>query len=139
MKVLLDTCVLSELQRKKPDPRVQQALEDLAEDDLFLSVVSIGELAKGIALLRGGKKKSRLEDWLHSIETNDTAKILSIDTETARIWGELTARAQRKGRTVPAADGLIAATAKQHGLAVMTRNTSDFGGTGVELLNPWED
>lgn len=139
MKVLLDTCVLSELQREKPDPRVQQALEDLAEDDLFLSVVSIGELAKGIALLRGGKKKSRLEDWLHSIETNDTAKILSIDTETARIWGELTARAQRKGRTVPAADGLIAATAKQHGLAVMTRNTSDFGGTGVELLNPWED
>jgi len=138
VRVLLDTCVVSELQRKKPDPRVRRAVQDLRAEDLFLSVVTVGELTKGIALLRAGKKKTALEDWLEGL-TGDSSHLLPIDMETARIWGELTARAHREGEAIPVADGLIAATAIQHGMRVMTRNTRDFAASGADLIDPWAD
>lgn len=137
MRVLLDTCVLSELRRPQGHPGVRQAVAGLDDEDLFLSVISIGEVSKGIALLRESAKKRALQTWLQTLERYYADRLLPIDLETSRIWGELTASAQRKGRAVHAADGLIAATALRHGLRVMTRNAADFEPTGVLLLNPW--
>lgn len=137
MRVLLDTCVLSELRTPKGHRGVRQAVDALDDENLFLSVISIGEISKGIALLRESRKKRVLETWLQTLERYYADRLLPIDLETSRIWGELTAVAQRAGRAVHATDGLIAATALRHGLRVMTRNTADFEPTRVLLLNPW--
>lgn len=138
MRVLLDTCVLSELRHPKGNPAVRQAVDALDEDDLLVSVIPIGEILKGISLLRESSKRRALEAWLKTLERDYSAQILAIDLEICRLWGELTARAQKAGRVVHASDGLIAATALRHGLRVMTRNTADFEPTGVLLLNPWQ-
>jgi hypothetical protein len=135
---LLDTCVLSELRHPKGHPGVRQAVDVLKEEELFVSVITIGEILKGISLLRGSPKRRALETWLQTLERDYGDRLLSIDLETSRLWGELTASAQKAGRVVHATDGLIAATALRYGLRVMTRNTADFEPTGVLLLNPWE-
>jgi toxin FitB len=137
VRVLLDTCVVSELRRPKANPRVRRAVESLDSEDLFLSVISVGEIAKGIALLDEGKKREELNGWMHSLEYDYADRILGVDLETSHIWGELSREAQKSGKIVPASDGLIAATARRHGLHVMTRNTEHFKGTGVLLVNPW--
>jgi predicted nucleic acid-binding protein len=134
---LLDTCVLSELRRPKAHAGVRQAVDGLDDENLFVSVISIGEISKGIGLLRASQKKRALETWVQTLQRSYADRILPIDLETSRIWGELTAVAQKTGRTVHAADGLIAATALRHGLRIMTRNTADFEPTGALLLNPW--
>ena len=138
MRALLDTCVLSEIRRPHGHARVKAAVAELDDADLFLSVLTVGEVAKGIALLRAGKKKRALMAWLGVLETEFGDRILAIDAETARIWGELTARAQRAGKVIPAVDGLVAATALRHGLHVMTRNTKHFEATGALILDPWQ-
>lgn len=137
MKVLLDTCVLSELRRPKPHPRVRKTIQEFAAEDLFVSVLSLGEIAKGIARLRDKDRKRDLESWLRLIERHYAERVIGIDLETAHAWAELTAAAQNTGRVVPVIDGLIAATARRHGLHVMTRNVEDFEPTGVLLVNPW--
>jgi predicted nucleic acid-binding protein len=139
LRVLLDTCVLSELRRPKGHLGVRRAVEAFESDSLFVSVVSIGEIAKGIALLKQSKNKLDLQAWLQALERDYADRIVPIDLETSRTWGELTAAAQRVGRIVPASDGLIAATARRHGLHVMTRNIEHFAPTGALLLNPWTD
>ena len=138
MRVLLDTCVLSELRKQNCPPQVRAAVERLEDDELFVSVISLGEIAKGIALLDDNKRKRALRDWLETLEQEYGERILPVDLETVRIWGEITANAQRSGKIVAAADGLIAATAIRYGLHVMTRNVDDFSPTGVLLINPWE-
>jgi toxin FitB len=138
VRILLDTCVLSELRRPTPDPGVRRAVEEAAGEDLFLSVISIGEIAKGIALLRESQKKRALGAWLHALERDYADRLLSIDREISHLWGELTAAAQKTGKVIPAADGLIAATARRHGLHLMTRNTGHFEAAGVALVNPWD-
>lgn len=139
MRVLLDTCVLSELRHPKGDVRVRRAIESIDEEDLFVSVLSIGEIVKGIALLKESHNKRALQGWLQTMERFYAGGLLTVDLEVSRIWGELTASAQKTGRSVSASDGLIAATARRHGLHVMTRNIADFQPTGVLLLNPWAD
>lgn len=139
MKVLLDTCVLAELRRPEGHPSVQAAVAELADGDLFLSVLTVGEIAKGISLLPAGMKKRSLTSWLNGLETRFGERILSVDLETARLWGELTARAQPKGIIVPAVDGLLSATALRHGLHVMTRNTRHFEASGALVVDPWQD
>ena len=91
MRVLLDTCVLSEILRPKGHPRVRRAVEALDSEDLFLSVVSIGEIANGIALLKDTKKKDDLLVWMQALEADYADRILVVDVETSHIWGELTA------------------------------------------------
>jgi hypothetical protein len=113
-------------------------VEACNDEALFVSVISIGEILKGISLLRDGSRRRALEAWLKTLEHDYGDRLLSIDLETSRLWGELTAAAQKAGRVVHATDGLIAATALRHGLHVMTRNTADFEPTGVLLLNPWQ-
>ena len=139
MRVLLDTCVISEIRKPQPSTHVVAAVKGLVSSDVFISVISFGGLAKGIALLEKSKKKAELQSWLLALEKNYTRAILPIDLETVRLWGELTAAAQKNGSSIPVSDGLIAATAKQHGLHIMTRNIRDFEPTGAMLINPWED
>jgi predicted nucleic acid-binding protein len=137
VRVLLDTCVVSELQRQNSNSSVVQAVEALDSEQMFLSVISVGEIAKGIALLIDGKKRRRLTSWLQSLEQSYGDRILGIDLETSHTWGEIAAASQKGGRVIPAADGLIAATAIRHGLRVMTRNVEHFAPTGVLVSNPW--
>lgn len=137
MRVLLDTCVLSELRKPQADAGVRQAVDEIPDDDLFVSVISIGEIAKGIALLDDSRRKRDLQSWLQALERDYADRIVQVGRETAHIWGELTAAARKNGRLVSASDGLIAASARRHGLHVMTRNIADFEPTGAMLLNPW--
>lgn len=139
MRTLVDTCVLSEVQRRQGNPLVRERFEALADEEVFLSVLTVGELRKGIDKLKASVKKRSLTAWFDQIVLAARDRILPIDTETAIIWGEVTAKAERKGKPIPAVDGLIAATALRHGLHLMTRNVADFEATGVLLINPWDD
>ena len=137
MSILLDTCVLSEVRHPQGNPRVRDALGQHRDDELFLSVLTVGELTKAVALLNEGRRKRELEIWVSGLTRGFADQVLPVDDQTAIIWGEITAVAQTNGRIVPAIDGLIAATALRHGLAMMTRNVDDFAATGVRLINPW--
>ena len=138
MRILLDTCVISELWRKDGSKIVRKRVSMLKPDDTYLSVITVGEITKGIHLLSESKKKRELRNKLTLLENEYQENILDIGIETIKIWGEILAVSQRKGKLVPVSDGLIAATAKRHGLHIMTRNVSDFDGTGAMLVNPWE-
>jgi predicted nucleic acid-binding protein len=138
VRVLLDTCVLSEIRRPKGNDAVKAAVAALAAENLFISVLSIAEITKGISLLEESPRKRELAAWLQALEDHHADRILPLDLDTAHIWGELAAAAQKAGNVLPAIDGLIAATAHRHGLHVMTRNVDDFSATGVLLLNPWD-
>jgi len=137
MRVLLDTCVVSELWRKGGSEKVRKRVSVLKAEDSYLSVLTVGEITKGIHLLNESKKKRDLRSKLTLLETEYEQNILNIDLEIIKIWGELLAVTQKKGKRIPVSDGLIAATAARHGLHIMTRNVSDFEGTGALLINPW--
>jgi len=139
MRVLLDTCVISELKKPDGNQRVKDAISNMASENLFMSVITIGEITKGISLLKESKRKRNLNLWLENLENDYKDNIVFINTETARIWGELTAKAQRSGKVLPNSDGLIAASALQHGLHLITRNIKDFESTGAMLINPWKN
>jgi hypothetical protein len=139
MRILLDTCVLSELYKPKPLQAVQESVNSLPDDVLDLSVITLGEISKGIAVLSESRRKRGLSAWFAQIDHAYAERVLFIDAETATIWGEIKAAAQNKGIVLPATDGLIAATALKHGLHLMTRNVKDFQHTGVLLLNTWDD
>jgi len=139
LKVLLDTCVISETTRPGGLQRVRDRVAALRAEDTFLSAITVGEITNGIARLDSGRKKDALEAFLLRLEQDFENRILNIDVEAARIWGETTARARIRGKVVPPTDGLIAATALRHGLHVMTRNVNNFKETGVLIVNPWEN
>lgn len=138
MRVLLDTCVLSELYRPDGAASVKEMVTGLADKSLHISAITLGEITKGIDLLPDGRKKKGLSVWLTETQNCYAGRILSIGPEVALVWGEITARCQRQGVRLPAADGLIAATALRHGLHLVTRNVKDFQKTGVIIVNPWE-
>lgn len=138
MKTLLDTCVLSELRHPNCNERVKAAVAELRSEELFISVISMGEIVKGIALLDSGNRKQNLLSWVRTLECSYTNRLLPVDLEIVRFWGETTALARKKGITIPVCDGLIASTAQCHGLHLMTRNIADFEHTGAMLMNPWE-
>lgn len=139
MRVLLDTCVLSEIRQPDGNRNVRRAVEEIADEDLYISVITVGEMIKGIELLEDGRRKRTLQSWLRTLERDYADRLLSVDRDAAHIWGELTAMVQKRGRVVSAGDGLIAATARRHGLHVMTRNIDDFEPTRAMVINPWED
>jgi predicted nucleic acid-binding protein len=138
MKALLDTCVLTELRKADGHAGVKAAVAEIPDENLYISVLTVGEIAKGIAVLAAGRKKKALTSWLVGLETNFGDRILGIDVETGRLWGEITARAQKSGIIIPAVDGLLAATALRHGLHVMTRNTRHFEASGALVIDPWQ-
>ena len=137
MKLLLDTCAISALRKADINLKVKELLDTVDEKDVFMSVISFGELVKGIFLLQEGRSKQQLLSWLGGVERMFGDRILDVDQETARIWGEITAKARKTGKTIPASDGLIAASALRHGLHLLTRNSADFTPTGVMLIDPW--
>jgi predicted nucleic acid-binding protein len=128
---------LSELQDPNGSAVVRSAVEAIEDGDLFVSVISLGEIAKGIALLPESAKRRRLKSWFDGLESGYAERVLPIDRETGRIWGEITAAAQKREHTLGAADGLIASTALRHGLHVMTRHVKDFEPANVLLINPF--
>jgi toxin FitB len=138
VRTLLDTNVISELQKVNGSRSVRNFIEELPDEELWLSVVTIGELTKGIARLAAGKRRLELEQWLSSTESLYRQRIVSVDLETARIWGSLAARLEANGMNIPVTDGLIAATAVQHEMRIATRDTGHYSATGVPLVNPWE-
>ena len=140
MKYLLDTCLISELVKEKPNAGVVDWIEQQDEAKLFLSVLTIGELQKGIAKLPSGKKKSQLLDWLDDdLQTRFNGRILDIDYAIAALWGTIQGEARQRGRSMPVIDSLLAATALANQLAIVTCNGVDMIESGVELVNPWED
>jgi predicted nucleic acid-binding protein len=136
---LLDTNCVSELVRSKPEPRVMDWMRVVDESLLYLSVLTLGEIRKGAAILPQSKRRTYFESWLElDLQVRFSGRILAIDDAVADRWGWLTAEAQRKGKAILAIDGLLAATALHHNLTIVSRNTSDFAGTQVPILNPWE-
>ena len=135
---LLDTNVVSELIRPKPDDNVVRWVEETDEAILFLSVLTLGEIRQGVERLRAGRRRGRLESWLQvDLLSRFQGRILGIDEAITDRWGRVAASAAAKGKPVPVIDGLLAATALHHNLTLVTRNTSDVAGTGVPTLNPW--
>lgn len=139
MNFLLDTCVLSEIVKVSPNPAVVEWVAAQDEHRLFLSVITIGELHKGIARLASGSRRETLRQWLDDdLQDRFRGRVLGIDSGIAREWGTILAEAENRGRPLPAIDALIAASAKVHTCAVVTRNVGDFEPTGVEVVNPWD-
>ena len=135
---LLDTNVLSELIKPKPDGNVLRWIEEADESILFLSVLTLGEIRSGIARLGRGARRGRLESWLQvDLRSRFHGRVLPIDEAIADRWGTISATAAFKGKPVPVVDGLIAATALHHNLTLVTRDGSDVAGTGVSTVNPW--
>ena len=136
---LLDTNCISELVRPKPDPRVTEWMEAADEGLLYLSVLTLGEIRKGVAGLAQGKRRTNLETWLEvELQARFFGRILSIDGAIADRWGVLASESKRKGKALSVIDGLLAATALHHNLTVVSRNANVFIATQVQVLNPWE-
>lgn len=136
MSYLIDTNVLSELRRKQPEPKVVVWMQSRHPQSLFLSVLTLGEIRKGLERVDDAARRQSLLDWLEvDLPNYFVGRLLSIDVATADRWGRLMAQA---GRPLPAIDALLAATALRHDLTLVTRNTRDFLGFGLELINPWE-
>lgn len=136
---LLDTNIPSELTRPHPDPRVSRWLDDADDDQLYLSVISLGEILKGVTMLPESKRRAELQRWLdETLRPWFQGRILAVNELIAERWGVLAGECQLKGRPLKLADGLIAATALEHDLTIATRNAKDFGGLGVAIFNPWE-
>ena len=140
MNVLLDTNVLSEVRRPAPDPKVLAWLDTIDEDRAFISVASIAELRRGIALMEEGRRRAALAAWLSAdLPARFVGRILPIDPAVAERWGNLMAQARRGGFALSVMDGFFAATALAHALVLATRNTKDFAPLGVPMFNPWTD
>lgn len=140
MNLLLDTNVLSEVQRPAPSPKVLAWLDTIDEDRAFISVASIAELRRGIALLEDGRRRTALAAWLaHDLPERFVGRILPIGPAVAERWGDLMAQSRRSGVALSVMDGFFAATALTSDLAFVTRNVKDFAALGVKLLNPWGD
>ena len=137
---LLDTNVLSEFKRRAvPDPHVSAWLRATDPDLLWASVFSFGEIRKGIERLAPGRRRTELEEWLErDLEQWFEERLLPVTKAIADRWGILMAHALDRGKPLPNIDGVIAATALEHDLTLVTRNVKDFAGLGVTLLNPWE-
>jgi len=134
---LVDTNIPSELTRETPDARVAAFLKNAGQESVFLSVMTMGEICKGIDLLPVSQKRSGLQSWLEiDVRSWFAGRILPVTESIAERWGHLAATAKQRGIAVAVVDGVIAATALEHGLTLVTRNVRDFASLGVVLLNP---
>jgi predicted nucleic acid-binding protein len=138
MNILLDTCAISELRNPTPSPSFLKWFEGCNERLLYLSSITLGELRFGIDLLDDGKRKNDLLTWYAELCLSYRGHIVPPAQEVCELWGTLRAQRRHRGLALPMADGLIAATALHSSMALVTRNTKDFQGLGVELINPWQ-
>lgn len=138
MSYLLDTCVISELVARRPNPKVLEWIDQTDETGLYLSVLTIGEIRKGIEKLPDSERKNILDAWLcEQLLVRFQDRLLPIDAPVMLRWGQLTGMLERQGKTMGAIDSLIAATALHGGLTLVTRNEIDFRHTGLPILNLW--
>jgi predicted nucleic acid-binding protein len=136
---LLDTNIPSELIRSRPEPRIGSWVYAQDEQSLHLSAVTIGELRRGFVLLQPGKRRSDLESWFETdLLPRFRGRILPVTQSVADRWGVLGAERQLRGIPLSTADGLIAATALERNLTVVTRNVKDFAGLGLAVFSPWD-
>lgn len=138
MSFLLDTNVVSEWTKPRPNPGLVAWLARVDENEVFLSVVTFAELRRGIERLGSGARRRRLDEWLRGeLPSRFDTRIVGVDGAIADEWGRLVAHREARGRAIQAMDALIAATAQVHGLTLVTRNTADFEESLKSLLNPW--
>jgi len=136
---LLDTNIVSELVKPKPEANVTEWVENTDESLLYLSVLTLGEIRRGIAALPQSRRRATLEAWLDKdLRARFEGRILVIDQEVADRWGLLTSAARNSGIVLPVIDGLLAATALEHNLTLVTRDTGQIPSMGVAVFNPWE-
>lgn len=138
MKFLIDTCVISEGLRPRPNTGAITWMEACDPNTQYLSVLTLGEIQKGVEKLGATQRGDILQTWLDRDVTEQfSGRILPVDSEVALTWGRLQATLERAGTPTPSLDALLCATALTHNLVIVTRNTKDFAPTGVQLLNPW--
>lgn len=138
MNYLLDTCLLSELRKSEPDAGVAGWISDMDEARLFVSVLSLGEIQKGVAKLKNGRRKNAFQHWLeHDLLRRFDERILPLDLDMALEWGLVSAVNDSHGKPAPVIDALLAVTAITRNLTLVTRNDKDFSGFPVKVLNPW--
>jgi predicted nucleic acid-binding protein len=139
MIYLLDTCVISEFTRRKPEKKVIEWVDSVDEEKLYLSVITIGEIQHGISRLPESHRRIELLTWLENELTKRfEGRILPLDTATMFLWGSLTAQMEGKGQPLGVMDSLLVATAQKSNLIIATRNVSDFLPCGVQIINPWD-
>jgi predicted nucleic acid-binding protein len=135
---LLDTNVVSEWIKPRPDAGVIAWLAEADEEQAFLSVVTLAELRRGIARMTRGRRRTRLDEWLrYELPLRFEDRILPINSQVALLWGDIVAEREAEGRPISVMDAFIAATARMHNLSLVTRNVSDFADTVAEIANPW--
>lgn len=138
MRYLLDTNVVSEWVKPRPNADVVAWLAEANEEDVFISVCTLAELRFGVASMPKGKRRDQLDQWVGSdLPARFDGRIVSIDIPIADAWGDIQARARRKGSVIGAMDGLIAASAEVYQMILVTRNTRHFEAAGTTMLNPW--
>lgn len=138
MNYLLDTNVVSEWTKPRPNPGVVTWLAQADEDRVFLSVITLAELRHGVERMADGVRKARLDAWLtDELPLRFEGRVLTVDAAAADTWGRLLARVQAAGRPVGAMDAFLAAIAERHALTLVTRNVADFKPFGLPVLNPW--
>jgi toxin FitB len=138
VRYLLDTNALSEFLKKAPNDALVRWFGESDETHHFVSTLTIGEIEKGISKLARSRRKDEFSQWLDQVVERYRERLLAIDLEVARTWACLMADLEKRGRPMPIVDSLIAATALQHDLILVTRNGSDFAHTGVKVLSPWK-
>jgi predicted nucleic acid-binding protein len=136
---LLDTNAVAEPGRRSPDARFMAWFDSIAAEQLFISTITVGEMKRGIALVDDDARRGALEAAYADLVTLFSERLLPLDVRVAEVWGNLSARLRRAGRTSGAPDEIIAATALAHDLTVVTRNTRDFEASGCRLLCPWAE
>jgi hypothetical protein len=135
---LLDTNVVSEWVKPRPDPHVVAWLDEVDEDRVFLSVVTLAELRHGIDRLPAGRRRERLDEWLREeLPDRFESRVLAIDPAVADAWGRIVAQRERSGRPIGTMDAFVAATAEVHGLTLVTRNASDLRPSVKSVFDPW--
>ncbi len=139
MNFLLDTNVISEPKQKQPNKKVLEWLGAQDESKIYLSVLTIGEIRKGITRLDSGKKKAELEEWLEKLRNRFARRILPLSERTFLVWGKMCGEFENKGIVRSALDSLLEAIALEHDLILVTRNVKNFQSSQVTILNPWED
>ncbi len=138
MKYLIDTCVIGEVIKPKPSLKVLNWLKKQKESHLYISVLTLGEISKGIEKVKDEKRKKELHLWLtDDLQERFSGRILPVNEQVAMTWGQIQGEAELRGKSMPAIDGLIAATALVFNMIVVTRNISDMEESGVVLLDPW--
>lgn len=139
MSYLLDTCVISEFVATQPSERVISRLAELDPETVYLSVITLGEIQKGIEKLPASKRKEALRTWLRDdLLVRFHGRVLPLETGEMLTWGALVSKVEAKGKPMPLIDSLIAATALHHDLVVVTRDEDDFAPSGAKLFNPWQ-